>query len=237
MESKTLGKSVEIPVDVEGIIKDLDTIRKERTGKTEEIKHCDLLEKYKLIEKEPRTKFEFGSEPTLRGAEARDVFESLNDTDQEEIKKSVAKSRNIMEEFAESALEAFKETQRTGSTSAFKKLSQDEQEEILRELKIVRELTQKDLPTPKNDKEKEFLNIVLKMFYTYRAKNTDYGSSFDELFDEFGMTSALLRLKDKYNRLKAITANGDIKVKDESIQDTLMDLANYAILTLLKLRE
>ena len=84
--------------------------------------------------------------------------------------------------------------------------------------------------------EELFKTIVSKMFYTYKRKNKDYGASFDELFDEYGMTSALLRIKDKYNRLKAINDNGQIEVKDESVEDTLLDMANYAILTIIKLR-
>ena len=82
----------------------------------------------------------------------------------------------------------------------------------------------------------EFEKITTQMFETYKKKNADYGSSFDDLFDEFGMTSALIRMKDKYNRLKSITEKKDIQVKDESVEDTLLDLANYCILTVLKLR-
>lgn len=83
----------------------------------------------------------------------------------------------------------------------------------------------------------EFEKITTQMFETYKKKNADYGSSFDDLFDEFGMTSALIRMKDKYNRLKSITEKKDIQVKDESVEDTLLDLANYCILTVLKLRK
>ena len=83
----------------------------------------------------------------------------------------------------------------------------------------------------------EFEKITKKMFDTYKKKNADYGNSFDDLFDEFGMTSALIRMKDKYNRLKSITEKKDIQVKDESVEDTLLDLANYCILTILKLRK
>lgn len=82
----------------------------------------------------------------------------------------------------------------------------------------------------------EFKKITDSMFETYKKKNADYGSSFDDLFDEFGMTSALLRMKDKYNRLKSITEKGEIQVKDESVEDTLLDLANYAVLTVIRLR-
>lgn len=83
----------------------------------------------------------------------------------------------------------------------------------------------------------EFEKITKQMFETYKKKNADYGSSFDDLFDEFGMTSAIIRIKDKYNRLKSITEKKDIQVKDESVEDTLLDLANYCILTVLKLRK
>ena len=83
----------------------------------------------------------------------------------------------------------------------------------------------------------EFEKITTQMFETYKKKNADYGSSFDDLFDEFGMTSALIRMKDKYNRLKSITEKKDIQVKDESVEDTLLDLANYCILTVMKLRK
>jgi hypothetical protein len=83
----------------------------------------------------------------------------------------------------------------------------------------------------------EFEKITSKMFDTYQKKNADYGSSFDDLFDEFGMMSALLRMKDKYNRLKSITEKNNIQVKDESVEDTLLDRANYAILTVIKLRK
>lgn len=83
----------------------------------------------------------------------------------------------------------------------------------------------------------EFEKITKQMFETYKKKNADYGNSFDDLFDEFGMTSALIRMKDKYNRLKSITEKKDIQVKDESVEDTLLDLANYCILTVLKLRK
>ena len=76
------------------------------------------------------------------------------------------------------------------------------------------------------------------MLNTYIKKNSDYGSSFDELFDEYGMDSVLIRLKDKYNRLKSLTKPGQKQmVVDESMEDTLLDLANYCILTLVKIRK
>ena len=65
----------------------------------------------------------------------------------------------------------------------------------------------------------------------YARKNHDYGDSFHQTFVEEGMAMARIRLGDKFNRFKTLSRNGDQKVNDESIRDTLIDLANYAIMT------
>ena len=70
----------------------------------------------------------------------------------------------------------------------------------------------------------------------YRRKNSDYGDSFGQSFIKFGMTMPCRRLADKLNRLESLTLNNnEQKVSDESIVDTLMDLANYSIMTLIEL--
>ena len=69
----------------------------------------------------------------------------------------------------------------------------------------------------------------------YKKKNQDYGDSFSKSYKEYGLTMSCIRLEDKLNRLKSLNKNGNAQVKDESIQDTLMDLANYAIMTLIEL--
>ena len=71
----------------------------------------------------------------------------------------------------------------------------------------------------------------------YKAKNEDYGDSFGKSYREYGLTMSCIRLEDKLNRLKSLNKNGNAQVKDESIQDTLMDLANYAIMTLIELEK
>lgn len=67
----------------------------------------------------------------------------------------------------------------------------------------------------------------------YERKNHDYGDSFGKSFLEYGMTMPCIRLEDKLNRLKSLT-KADAEVMDETIDDTLMDLANYAIMTLVE---
>lgn len=69
----------------------------------------------------------------------------------------------------------------------------------------------------------------------YAKKNHDYGDSFAQSFREEGMAMVRIRLGDKFNRLKALTRGGEQKVADESIRDTLIDLANYAIMAVLEM--
>lgn len=70
------------------------------------------------------------------------------------------------------------------------------------------------------------------MAKTYAAKNHDYGNSFDKSLDKFGIVASIVRMGDKMNRIESLT-NKEAKVNDESIKDTLLDLANYAIMTVM----
>lgn len=67
----------------------------------------------------------------------------------------------------------------------------------------------------------------------YERKNHDYGDSFAKLRNEVS-NAILVRIYDKYSRLKTLLLGADQKVKDESIEDTLMDLANYCIMELVE---
>ena len=69
----------------------------------------------------------------------------------------------------------------------------------------------------------------------YAKKNHDYGDSFHISFVEEGMAMARIRLGDKLNRFKTLSRNSKQEVTDESIRDTLIDLANYAIMTILEM--
>ena len=72
----------------------------------------------------------------------------------------------------------------------------------------------------------------------YETKNRDYGNSFSKSFDEYGMTMVCIRLEDKLNRLKSLTVKGNTQqVNDESVEDTLLDLANYAIMSLMEINK
>lgn len=71
----------------------------------------------------------------------------------------------------------------------------------------------------------------------YERKNHDYGDSFGKSYQEYGMTMACIRLEDKLNRLKTLSKSEKPSVYDEKIEDTLCDLANYAIMTLIERME
>lgn len=79
-----------------------------------------------------------------------------------------------------------------------------------------------------------FKQIANGLTELYERKNADYGNSFSKSFEEFGLTSPVIRLSDKLERLKTLSKQ-EAKVKDESIQDTVMDIAVYAMLTLMEL--
>ena len=51
------------------------------------------------------------------------------------------------------------------------------------------------------------MNICNRLNKIYLAKNKDYGNSFGEQYQEYGITSSVIRLDDKMRRLKQITKN------------------------------
>lgn len=85
------------------------------------------------------------------------------------------------------------------------------------------------------DRESAFRAITTSMAEVYAAKNHDYGNSFAKLRERYP-ASILIRLADKLNRLDTLLMGAAAKVKDESIDDTLLDLANYAVMELVERR-
>lgn len=76
-----------------------------------------------------------------------------------------------------------------------------------------------------------FTRIANQMVDTYKRKNADYGDSFSESLDKYGFVAAHVRISDKINRLRSLVVRKQTEqVKDESIADTFLDLACYAIM-------
>ena len=83
----------------------------------------------------------------------------------------------------------------------------------------------------------DFDRICQDLMALHARKNKDYGNAADASYREFGLVSYVIRLNDKMNRLKSLTKPGvEQEVKGESIEDTLMDLAAYAIMAIESLR-
>lgn len=85
----------------------------------------------------------------------------------------------------------------------------------------------------KIEKHEELLNYIHNMYIT---KNHDYGDSVHDTYMKYGITSFLVRLEDKLNRARTISFKSQM-VEDEKLKDTLLDMANYAILAVLELED
>jgi len=86
--------------------------------------------------------------------------------------------------------------------------------------------------------------VCEEMVRITEMKNHDYAGSGDDPFKNFRQIGALIenigadvvavgfltRMSDKFSRIGSYVSKGELKVKDESVTDSLLDLANYCIL-------
>lgn len=79
--------------------------------------------------------------------------------------------------------------------------------------------------------------ILDEMADTFSKKNSDYGNAFEEVLDDLGASYAVGRLKEKHKRLTQLVTSNKQEVDDESMEDTLLDMANYAVLTIMWLQK
>ena len=83
-----------------------------------------------------------------------------------------------------------------------------------------------------------FKRITDSMVDLFTKKNSDYGSSFASTWQKLGPISGITRIADKFNRLcNLITNPNGQQIKTESVEDTLLDLANYAVLALIEFKK
>ena len=86
-----------------------------------------------------------------------------------------------------------------------------------------------------NEKLKRLKEIHQQEEALYAERNEKYGDSFAKTFQEYGEAVALIRLEDKLNRAKTLVSMGLKGSDGESLIDTLMDLSNYANMTIIEL--
>ena len=104
------------------------------------------------------------------------------------------------------------------------------------ELGMIKINNNMDHNNARSGKVNDFEGITQQMVSLYEKKNHDYGDSFGETFRKLGPISAITRITDKYNRLVSLATKGEQQVNDEKLEDTLIDLANYAVMTIMELR-
>lgn len=79
-------------------------------------------------------------------------------------------------------------------------------------------------------------DVCKRLTDMYVRKNNDYGDAFSLSIDKWGYQAAAIRIGDKYNRFCTLVEKLDEpEVEEESLVDTLLDLANYAIMTVMEL--
>ena len=81
-----------------------------------------------------------------------------------------------------------------------------------------------------------FESVLDEMKELHTKKDKDYGSAFHKSFEEFGVTAGVVRLNDKMERVKSLVKNGKAEVKDESLLDSLKDMASYAVMLYVELK-
>lgn len=98
-----------------------------------------------------------------------------------------------------------------------------------------------ELNKPKGDPR--FMQVLEQMRAMHCKKGADYGTNADifanvRASEQFGIPAwqgAVLRANDKMARLKTFCQKG--KLENESVQDSLLDLANYAVIALVLFNE
>lgn len=85
-----------------------------------------------------------------------------------------------------------------------------------------------------SENNKAYTNeIVEEIAKLHDKKNNDYGGAYYEMLEECGTAAGSGIIYNKARRFANLVKNSNQQmVKDESIEDTLLDLASYAIMTL-----
>jgi hypothetical protein len=95
-----------------------------------------------------------------------------------------------------------------------------------------------------SEQSKRFYEILDTIKTLHDAKKHDYGNA--DVFANFRLSElagispwkgSVIRMGDKYARISNYIKKGDFKFKEESIKDTLMDMAIYSLITIVLYEE
>lgn len=87
--------------------------------------------------------------------------------------------------------------------------------------------------------QKEFHHKAIcdELNILYAQHSHHYGDSFHQAFVEEGTAASRILLGDKFNLLKILSSGQPQNNSDNAIRNTLMEIANYAIMTILEIEE
>lgn len=77
--------------------------------------------------------------------------------------------------------------------------------------------------------------LCTELSATYRKKNAAYGGSFQKAYQKYGPITALTRMSDKWSRIESLMMNPSLDDNGESLKDSLLDLANYCLMTVVEM--
>ena len=95
------------------------------------------------------------------------------------------------------------------------------------------------------EQSKRFTEILTTIKKLHDNKRHDYADT-DDIFANFRLSNlagispwkgSVIRMGDKYARISNFIKKGDFKFKEESIKDTLMDMAIYSLITMVLYEE
>ena len=82
----------------------------------------------------------------------------------------------------------------------------------------------------RQDLVNRILGLMIDDIELLKKKNSDYSPGDDALenFRDFGVNGVIVRIGDKYKRLKTFAKRGAYEIKEEGVRDTLQDLSVYS---------
>lgn len=80
--------------------------------------------------------------------------------------------------------------------------------------------------------ENQFKEYTDHLAAVLTKKNAAYGDSFTKSVNTYGLKVIGIRLSDKYNRIENLLTHSKLEEYNESLKDTLLDMAGYSILAL-----
>ena len=84
---------------------------------------------------------------------------------------------------------------------------------------------------------KNYETTLSELAKTFFKKNERYGNSFTDTIEDYGLVASMVRITDKFNRMTTLFQNQELGCDDEPLKDTMLDMANYLIMTVAYMKD